>query len=265
MIEYSGRALSLLWRNPVDHIPVIERIALPIADLPAGLRGLTIAHLSDFHVSPHVHPDSVRRAVRMTMAQKPDLIALTGDYIHRHENEAMPCAQALSLLHAPLGVHAVLGNHDCLRQRDRVVSAELQRVGLAPLRNASRRLSHNGEAFYVVGVDDVRFRYADLARALHGVPHDAFKIMLVHEPDFADFAQRKQIALQLSGHSHGGQVRLPGLGALLLPSYGRKYPIGLRRMPDGMWLYTTRGVGVGLPPIRYNCPAEITLLTLQSV
>src|SRR5713226_4167880 len=222
-LDVVTHTLAHYWRNAEQYVPVVEHVRVPIANLPVPLHGLTIAHLSDFHSGPHVHAESLRHAAQMTMALRPDLIALTGDFVHRSVDYAMSCADALSMLRAPLGVHVVLGNHDYWKN-PKVVAAQLQRVGLAPMRNEARRLERDGAAFYLLGVDDVRHRHADLDKALRAVPNDAFKILLVHEPDFADFAQGANIALQLSGHTHGGQIRLPYLGALLLPSWGHKYP-----------------------------------------
>jgi predicted MPP superfamily phosphohydrolase len=253
--------VARFWFNPTQYMPIVERVRVPIADLPSALDGLTIAHLSDFHCGPQVHASSVRRAAQMAQALKPDLIALTGDFVQRNVEYAGQCAEALSILHAPLGVHAVLGNHDYWKD-ERKVAAALRRKGLAPLRNEARRVCRNGSPLYIVGVDDVRFHRADLDRAVRAVPPGAPKIVLVHEPDFADFAHADNILLQLSGHSHGGQIRLPHLGAPLLPSLGRKYPMGLRRTPRGVWVYTTRGIGVATPPVRLNCPPEVSLLTL---
>ena len=249
------------WSNAKQYVPIVERVQVPITNLPAELDGLTIAHLSDFHCGPHVHASSLRRAAQMAQALNPDMIALTGDFVQRRTAYAAECAEALSVLKAPLGVHAVLGNHD-FWDDDRVVAAALRRNGLAPLRNESRRVQRRDLPLYVVGLDDVRFHRADLSRALRGVPAGAPMIVLVHEPDFADHAHAENVLLQLSGHSHGGQIRLPRIGALLLPSWGRKYPMGLRRTPRGIWVYTTRGIGVAMPPVRLNCPPEVTLLTL---
>jgi predicted MPP superfamily phosphohydrolase len=256
-----ANAAARVWPNPTQYMPIVERVQVPIAGLPAALDGLTIAHLSDFHCGPHVYASSVRRAAQIAQALKPELIVLTGDFVQRKVRYAGECAEALSLLRAPLGVHTVLGNHDYWDD-ERVVAAALRRKGLAPLRNEARRVVREGSVLYIVGVDDVRFHRADLTRALRGVPRGAPKIVLVHEPDFANHVQADNILLQLSGHSHGGQIRLPRIGAPLLPSWGRKYPMGLRRTPRGVWVYTTRGIGVAMPPVRLNCPPEVTLLTL---
>lgn len=250
------------WSNAKQYPPVVERVDVPLSSLPAALDGMTIAHLSDFHCGPHVLASSVRRAAQMAQALQPDLIALTGDFVQRRPGYAVECAEALSILKAPLGVHTVLGNHD-FWDDDALVASALRRRGMPPMRNEARRIERAGCSFYVVGLDDVRFHRADLARALRGVPDDAPKIVLVHEPDIADYAHAENVLLQLSGHSHGGQIRFPRIGAPLLPSLGRRYPMGLRRSRRGVWVYTTRGIGVAMPPVRLNCPPEVSLLTLR--
>ena len=257
-------SLSRLWPKTAPYEPVVERVRLPIAGLPEGLSGLSIAHLSDFHAGRHVSAEYVRRVAQQTLALHPELIALTGDFVDRNIKYSAACAGALSILRAPLGVHVVLGNHDYWTDAA-VVEADLLRAGLSTMHNQSRRLARCGAEFYVVGVDDVRRRKANLEQALRDVPPSAPKLLLVHEPDFADYVPGNHWLVQLSGHSHGGQIRVPRLGPLLLPSWGRKYPAGLYRMPGGMWLYTTRGVGLAMPPVRVNCPPEITLLTLETL
>jgi len=262
VLGLAANSVARLWPRATPQEPVVERIRVPIAGLPPGLHGLTIAQLSDFHVGRHMPPDFLRLVVRQTMALHPELIALTGDFVDRNVKYARACADAVASLRAPLGVHAVLGNHD-YSSRLSGLEAELEQVGLAPMHNQARRVERNGTALYVVGVDDVRRRRADLTLALEGVPPAAPKLLLVHEPDFADYVSDNHFLLQLSGHSHGGQIRVPKFGPLLLPSWGRKYASGLHQMPNGMWVYTTRGVGVAMPPVRINCPPEISLLTLE--
>jgi predicted MPP superfamily phosphohydrolase len=164
-------------------------------------------------------------------------------------------------------VYAVPGNHDYWTDIDQV-AAELGAAGLTLLRNESRRLeAADGAdaALWLVGLDDVMERHHDLEAALAGVPVDEPVLLLVHEPDFADEAARAphHLVLQLSGHSHGGQVNLPILGRPVLPWLGRKYPAGLRSVTgSGLQVYTNRGIGLIAPPLRFNCRPEVTLLTL---
>jgi predicted MPP superfamily phosphohydrolase len=122
-------------------------------------------------------------------------------------------------------------------------------------------LSDADNGLWLLGLDDIWVGAGDLEQGMAGVPEESCKLLLVHEPDFADKAARHGIDLQLSGHSHGGQVRLPLIGALHLPQWGTNYPIGLRRVSD-MWVYTNRGLGVVSPPVRFYCRPEITQLTL---
>ncbi|MBI3733269.1 MAG: metallophosphoesterase [Chloroflexi bacterium] len=250
-------ALALRQREPV-----VEQVKIPVRGLPPALRGLRIAHLSDFHTGNLTRGSHIERVADITQRLQPDLIALTGDYVNRNPHDARFVAAALSRLRAPLGVQLVFGNHDHWINIA-VVLRHFAAAGLHPLCNEACRLVYRGQEFWVVGTDSARRKRADLPRAMHGVPADAFKILLAHEPDMAEYAAGYNIALQLSGHTHGGQIRLPWLGAPRLPRMGRRYSIGLSRTPHG-WIYVTRGIGVSNPPIRFNCPPEISLLTLEA-
>ncbi len=131
--------------------------------------------------------------------------------------------------------------------------------------NESIEFQQNGESLFIVGLDDLFNGRPDLRKALKGIPEKALKIILVHEPDYADFIKGfdSWIPLQLSGHSHGGQVILPFIGPPILPPFGKLYPMGLKRVAGtDRWVYTTRGVG-NILPIRFNCKPEVTLLTLR--
>jgi predicted MPP superfamily phosphohydrolase len=163
-------------------------------------------------------------------------------------------------LSAPEQVWAVLGNHD--HWTDAAVVAEaVSRAGIRLLRNANGVIRRGAGRLWIAGVDDVLAEQHDLPRALAGIPNGDGVILLAHEPDFADEAALDQRpGLQLSGHSHGGQIRLPFYGATVLPRLARKYPQGLRRV-GGMWLYTNRGIGTIDIPIRFNCRPEVTLFT----
>jgi predicted MPP superfamily phosphohydrolase len=140
----------------------------------------------------------------------------------------------------------------------------IKHTGITLLRNQAVPLTRGRSSLYLVGIDDLWQELADMPQALERVPGSGCKIALMHEPDFADIAAQARIDLQLSGHSHGGQVRLPGIGPLILPRYGEKYPMGLARVGALTQVYTTRGVGVLPPPVRFNCPPEVTFLTLTT-
>jgi len=247
--------------------PLVERVEVRLPRLPKGLDGLTVAQLSDLHYDSPKAGEVIRSAVEITNQLAPDLIVLTGDYVtvspfvsrSRAALDSEPCAQILRDLHAPLGIFGVLGNHD--HESDpRIVTRSLEAAGVAVLRNFNLRVEKSGVCFWIGGVDDVLGGSADLAATLQGA--EGFTLLLAHEPDYADVVAGHSVDIQLSGHSHGGQVWLPLVGSPYLPRLARKYPRGLRQV-GALRLYTNRGIGTILLPIRFNCPPEITLLTLR--
>jgi uncharacterized protein len=239
----------------------IENVQVPIKKLNPALEGLKIVQMSDIHLHPYIQLDFVQEAVRLAQSLKPDIVTLTGDYVLESQDSIFELAPALAQLNPKYGIFATLGNHDHWTNAQ-VVREGLTREGIKVLHNEALTLNINGAGLTLAGVDDVWSGQPDLRAALSQVPPDSPTVLLAHEPDFADVsAQEGRVALQLSGHSHGGQVRLPGVGALILPYLGQKYDIGLRQVGQ-MWVYTSRGVGLIGPPIRLNCPPEITEITL---
>ena len=239
----------------------VVRLAIAIPNLPAPFHGLCVAHLTDLHLGPAVPREYVATAVDAALAARPDLVVLTGDYVSALDGgEAAALVAEASRLAAPLGVYAVYGNHDYWTDQ-KAVAAALGQAGVALLRNDAVALGRGGATLYLVGVDDALEGRADLEAALRAVPADGCAVLLAHEPDFAEEAARdSRVALQLSGHSHGGQVGLLGV-PLVLPMLARKYPRGLYRV-GGMQLYTNRGVGLIRPPARLGCRPEVALVTL---
>lgn len=195
-------------------------------------------------------------------ALRPDLVALTGDFLTRDPHAIGELALVLAHLHAPLGVYAVLGNHD-LTSAEAALRRGLQRAGITLLVNEGVLVQKGGAHLFVAGLDECGRGAPDLDRAMQNrAAETAVTILLVHQPDYADVtAQDGRTALQLSGHTHGGQVRLPFWGPIILPTYGKKYHSGLYQVGK-MWVYTNRGLGVNGMPVRLNCPPEVTLLTL---
>jgi len=230
--------------------------------------------MSDFHYDEHFSVLPLRSAIDIVNPLQPDLVVLTGDFVtvpafkHYFKNakkaaEAVePCAHLLGQLRARLGIFAILGNHDIGTDPHRITD-NLQGRGIAVLRNRSISLEQGGQRLWLSGVDDVLERKSDMELALRGVPRDEPVVLLVHEPDCADRVARYPVDFQLSGHSHGGQVRIPLVGALYLPPLARKYPWGLRRIGP-LTLYTNAGIGTIGMPVRFNCPPEITLFTLRA-
>ena len=244
--------------------PRVYRVTVRLPDLPPGLRGLTIAQMSDFHRGPFISEGFLRRAAGLAQSLKPDLIALTGDFVSPTNRYAESCAKALSGLRAPLGVYGVLGNHDHWTEDVERVSTALERNGVRLLTNRSAKLARNGSEGWICGVDDVWSGDPVLEAALQDVPETAFRFLLCHAPDFADDAAKMGVPLQLSGHTHGGQVILPGHRPLVTPRHGHKYTVGLRQVENSSSLvYTNVGLGTVFVPVRINCAPEVTLLTLE--
>ena len=245
--------------------PAVQRVRVPIARYQATTP-LTIGHLSDFHSGRAFGRGDIQTCVDMLNAQSPDVIVLTGDFVDRYSrivDYVEIAAEALSSLRAPLGVYAVLGNHDYWTDA-RGVKAQLADAGITVLVNERRRLVLNEQPFWLLGADCAWEGKPDLDALLDGIPGTEPTILLVHEPDFVDHAAPRGIDLQLSGHSHGGQVRFPLLGTPFLPYLARKYPKGLYHVTK-TWLYTTRGVGVSSSiPFRFNCRPEVTLVTVAA-
>lgn len=254
--------------------PQVVSIDVHLPRLAESWDGFRIAQLSDFHYDDLFSVVPLRKAVDIVNHLQPDLIVLTGDFVSAPVGNSLPgsarraarviepCTQLLTQMRAPSGMLAVLGNHD-LDTDPAHVAAVLRSHAIPVLRNHSTALEREGKRLWIVGVDDVLVGKPDLDLALREIPPDETVVLLAHEPDWADHAAHYPVDLQLSGHSHGGQIRLPFVGALYLPDLARKYPWGLRRIGP-LSLYTNAGIGTIRVAIRLNCPPEITLITLRS-
>lgn len=253
---------GLTWVTLLEpNWPAVEQVTVGLARLPARLDGLRVVQLSDLHISPYTQQSDIDRAVSLALRQKPDLIVLTGDFVWHDAGLARQLVDPLRRLRAPLGVFAVYGNHDHwagIRQ----VAAALDMADITLLENQAIALVSGQERLWLAGIGDVWEEQHDLALALQPVPEEQCTLLLAHEPDVADQVAAFAVDLQLSGHSHGGQVRLPLVGPPVLPYLGRKYPQGLYRI-GSLQLYTNRGIGVIAPPIRFNCRPEVTVVTLR--
>jgi uncharacterized protein len=259
----------------------LSRIRVPLRRLPSGFDGLKVGQITDIHAGMLVPRDLIRKGVDLIMAERPDLIVLTGDFVSGatkilwtayggfKQHHADYCMQELGRLRAPLGTFAVLGNHDFWSGKavaEKIVR-DLEGIGVRVLRNEAVRLQRGSQSLHLVGVDDYWEDSYDLVRALQGVPEHSLRILLSHNPDVNEHIDvlRKPIDLILSGHTHGGQIVLPYVGAPYLPSpFGQKYRAGL--VSDGdRRTYVSRGLGVFFAPVRLNCPPEVTVMTLARV
>lgn len=251
--------------------PRIVRREFSLPRWPERMNGFTIALLSDFHYDPYFSVHPLHAAIPMVKELRPDMIVLTGDFVSaplfgedaKGALAAEPCARVLRELTAAHGVWGILGNHDCTTDPEHVTHA-LEAEGIPILANQSVAIERDGARIWLAGVEDVLTRTADLTQTLRHVPSDEAVILLAHEPDFADQAARFPIDLQLSGHSHGGQVRIPFLRPLYLPAMAKKYVMGTYQVGP-LTLYTNAGLGTVDIPVRLNCPPEVTLITIRSL
>jgi predicted MPP superfamily phosphohydrolase len=249
------RLLTERWRLTVS------RATHGIKNLPPDLEGLVLVHLSDFHFSSYNPIDFLRKTVQLANRQKPDAIVLTGDYADKDNADLAMCAGVLGELSAPLGVYAVLGNHDYDVGAEETVEA-LGSVGIRVLRNEKVALGERDGRLWLVGLDDTATHREEFSAAFEGIPADEPVILLSHSPDLLDRSAEMGVEIVLSGHTHGGQVRLPLIGAPHAPSLEPVRPAGTGRRANTR-IHVSRGIGTTMYPIRFNCPPEVGVLTLR--
>ncbi|HWG42288.1 MAG TPA: metallophosphoesterase [Gemmataceae bacterium] len=256
-----GLAYGRAEANWID----ITRHTIRVPNLPPPFAGKTIALLTDPHHGPFNSLSFIQSIVEETNALKPDLIALSGDFIQGPRREYVaPGLQALGKLRASLGVYAVPGNHDHLRGNIDAVHRAINESGITNVTNAGRWIELDDHRLRIGGVDDLWHGEQDLDAALDDATDKDACLLLSHNPDYAETLRDPRVGLMLSGHMHGGQIVVPGLGYHCLPSrYGLKYLQGLIRAPRTQ-VFVSRGLGtVGLP-LRIHCRPEINLLTLAA-
>jgi len=264
IFDGSGFALSALAKFNIEashqNIDTTE-IPIEIANLPEHLHGLRIAQISDLHFGSFLAHEGMERIIELTKSLRPDLILLTGDYVNRWVSEVKQVIPMLGRLEAPLGVYAVLGNHDFYADAEETMHL-LSRHGIKYLDHDSESITVAGSRLWLLGSGDYnKDRRYDLNDRLARVPADEPKIVMAHSPDTADLPRSHRVDLMMCGHTHGGQIRLPGKGALLLPTYNRNYDQGLFRLGE-MQLFVSRGVGMVGLPFRINCPPQLPILQL---
>jgi uncharacterized protein len=246
----------------------VENVTLNLPRLSSNFHGTRILQVSDIHMGGWMNSERLQHATDLILAQNPDLLLLTGDFLigHGFDSNSEQCLQELLDILAPMAKSipsfAVLGNHDYWTNAD-AVREMLNQSGITDLTNSVFTLSDSGQHLHICGVDDIWEGDVRLDELVSRLPRDGSAILLVHEPDFADeSAATGRFDLQVSGHSHGGQVVIPFYGPPVLPYLGRKYHSGLYRIGE-MLQYTNRGLGMIDPPVRFNCPPEITIFTLD--
>jgi hypothetical protein len=237
------------------HDLAITQAVVPVAGLPPALAGLRLGLLTDVHRSYFVSHDDVAHAVTAMMSQRPDLIVLGGDYVTWGDRDYVaPSADALAPLSAPHGVYGILGNHD----DDHDMPAALGRNGVQMLKDARTRLTIRNETIDLVGIRFWTKRHADIAGLTRGAA--PMTILLAHDPRRLTEAAALGVPLVLSGHTHGGQVVLPVVGAIAAQKFPVVAGIGVRGQTT---MFVSRGIGTIYVPVRINCPPEVAVLTLQ--
>ncbi len=241
-----------------------SEVSVEIPGLGPGLAGTRTLFVTDLHAGPFLSARALRDALSRAAAERPDLILLGGDYASTRLAELEPHRETFRSLRAPLGVFAVLGNHDYYTEDGRRVAAYLADCGIRVLLNEAVRIERAGDALVLAGIDDLHCGKPGLDLAIeHGrrLEAEAPVVLLSHNPDVFFAAARRGVALVLSGHTHGGQVRLPGLPVLVRQS---RYRLDEGRYRwNGSELVVSRGLGASGLPVRLFCPPEVVLLTLR--
>ena len=234
----------------------VTEATLPVSGLPPALEGTRIALLTDIHHSALVPAEDVVRAVALANEQKPDLVILGGDYVTAQDRAYVePVAELLAALQAPLGVFAILGNHD----DDREMPGALARRHMRVLKDEHTRIEVRGAGLELLGIRFWTKEQAKIAQALKGARDPV--VLLAHDPRRVVEAAALDIPVVLSGHTHGGQIVIPGLG----PVAARKFPVtaGIGSEKNTS-LFVSRGIGTVYVPIRINCPPEVAIVTFRS-
>jgi predicted MPP superfamily phosphohydrolase len=244
----------------------IVRLGLTLPRLAAAFDGYRVVQIGDLHLDDWSRPARLDRIAEMVNAENPDLVVVTGDFASYSAKklDTERLVEALRRLCAPDGVLAILGNHDYLTDV-KLIRRCIREAGLTELINEAVTLRRGDSELHVAGIDDVMEGRSRLDLVLGELPEDGAAVLLAHEPDFADVAAATgRFDLQLSGHSHGGQVRVPLLGRAVLPPFSQRYTRGLHRV-GGMLVYTNRGLGTVHARLRFGCRPEITALTLRAL
>jgi hypothetical protein len=242
--------------------PRLVHLDVPLEGLPPQLDGYRVGQISDVHCGRFTPPERVAEWVAALNAERPDLIAVTGDLITSGDRYLSPIAELIGGLYARDGVYGVMGNHDYFTDGE-AFARLLERRGLLLLRNTSTLVRTRGAALYVAGSDDTWTRRADVAQAMAAHEPGTPSLLLAHDPNLFPRAARHGASLTLSGHTHGGQVALRGRRGLITPArLITPFPAGLYARGDAR-LYVSCGAGTTGPPIRFGAHAELTVLTLR--
>lgn len=234
--------------------------------IPAAFNQFKIVQFSDTHLGFHYEIEQLESLVSKINNLKPDIILFTGDLVddpnNYHWNDKL--IQLLQQLDAPEGKFWIYGNHDHGGYGTDILHETFEAADFTLLQNSSSRIRRKDASFILAGLDDAMLGNPDISRALEERTDSDFTILLAHEPDLADTVKNYPVDIQLSGHSHGGQVRLPFIGDLYTPAYAEKYVQGKYTISDKLTLYVNSGIGTTRLPYRFLCRPELHVFTLHS-
>jgi uncharacterized protein len=238
----------------------VTNIDVKLSKLDRAFNGYRIVQITDLHAGDGIDRHQLENVIEAVNAQKPDLVVITGDHVSRKPRQHISLLDTLAKLHPRDGTLSVLGNHDVYND-PAPIRAAIKQAGITLLENTIYTIERGSATLHIAGVGDVFAQQAKLDRVLAQLPATGAAIMLAHEPDFADeTAATGRFGLQLSGHSHGGQVRIPFYGGYL-PELARNYPLGRYQVGD-LVQYTSRGIGMIKIYARFNCRPEISVFNL---
>lgn len=261
-----GSSLCPGWwvRRSLERGLVFSRVELAVSRLGEALDGLRVAFLSDLHAGPFVRESDLCSVFERLARLEPELVLFGGDLVDSSPEDVLELRRPLELLQPPLGMYAVPGNHDYTAERDLVIwRGVLASCGVRVLENQGHRVKRGPDGLWLAGVEDLDLGKPDLARALQGCGGEEPVLLISHQPDMFHEAAYVGVDLQLSGHTHGGQIRLLGQAPWVRSHTRLGYREGLFEA-DGAQLYVGRGAGMTLLPVRIGAPAEVSLIELRA-
>ncbi|MGN0005622.1 MAG: metallophosphoesterase [Candidatus Gastranaerophilaceae bacterium] len=257
---FAAVLIAILWCFIIEpNILVVKKYKIQDKDL----RGVKVVLAGDFHVKPY-QAKRLKYTVDKINAQNPDVVFLIGDYVNMHSDlmsyPISKTAKALSDIRAKHGVYTVLGNHDYFKD-GKTIKRELNKNGITVLENRNKKVRIDGKLIYVAGIEDITTAFPNVKKALHNAGEPL--ILLSHQPDIFPEIPKDGVNLTLAGHTHGGQVVIPFIGPIIVPSkYGKKYASGYFE-EDGKKMIVTKGIGTSILPVRFNCVPEIDVIEFE--
>lgn len=244
----------------------VQKELITSSKIPISYDGFKIVQFSDTHIGFHYSLEQINKLITEINRQAPDIIVFTGDLVDDPEDYTWnhQLIKKLKSLSASYGKYWIYGNHDHGGYGTNILKDTMDEAGFKLLKNEHDIIDINNDRIVISGVDDVILGTPDIKMALNGVNSDLFTLLLAHEPDYADTAVNYPVDVQLSGHSHGGQVRLPFIGHLYTPAYAERYIQGRYTLNHGQFtLFVNRGIGTTRLPYRFLCKPEISVYTLK--